>query len=101
MKNLKFPTAQTILILIAVFVTLLTWIVPAGKYDSLAYNATTSTFTKTSVEVRVELPATQETLENLNIKIPIVVRIIASIRCKFLMFFSFQPETCSTVVTEK
>ena len=71
MKKLKFPTAQTILILIAVFVTLLTWIVPAGKYDSLAYNATTSTFTKTSVEARVELPATQETLENLNIKIPI------------------------------
>ena len=53
MKKLKFPTAQTILILIAVFVTLLTWIVPAGKYDSLAYNATTNTFTKTSVEERV------------------------------------------------
>jgi uncharacterized ion transporter superfamily protein YfcC len=71
MKKLKFPTAQTILILIAVFVTFLTWIVPAGKYDSLSYNATTNTFTKTSVEEHVELPATQETLENLNIKIPI------------------------------
>ncbi len=71
MKKLKFPTAQTILILIAVFVTFLTWVVPAGKYDSLAYNATSNTFTKTSIEERVELPATQETLENLNIKIPI------------------------------
>ena len=71
MKKLKFPTAQTILILIAVFVAVLTWLVPAGQYDSLAYNTTTNTFTKTSLEVQVELPATQETLENLDIKIPI------------------------------
>lgn len=71
MKKLKFPTAQTILILIAIFVTILTWLVPAGKYDSLAYNASSNTFTKTSLEVSTELPATRETLENLNIKIPI------------------------------
>ncbi|WP_019668843.1 YfcC family protein [Eudoraea adriatica] len=71
MKKLKFPTAQTILILIAVFTAILTWLVPAGKYDSLAYNATSNTFTKTSLEESTELPATVETLENLNIKIPI------------------------------
>lgn len=71
MKKFKFPTAQTILILIAVFVTILTWLVPAGKYDSLAYNAANNTFIKTSSEESTELPATAETLENLNIKIPI------------------------------
>jgi uncharacterized ion transporter superfamily protein YfcC len=71
MKKLKFPTAQTILILIAIIVTLLTWLVPAGKYDSLTYNSKSNTFFKTSLEERIELPATQETLENLNIKIPI------------------------------
>ena len=71
MKKLKFPTAQTILILIAVFVTLLTWLIPAGKYDSLAYDAGSNTFTKISLEERIELQATQETLEELNIKIPI------------------------------
>ncbi len=71
MKKLKFPTAQTILILIAVIVMLLTWLVPAGKYDSLAYNTNSNTFFKTSLEKSIELPATQETLENLNIKIPI------------------------------
>jgi len=71
MKKLKFPTAQTILILIAVIVMLLTWVVPAGKYDSLAYNTNSNTFFKTSLKESVELPATQETLENLNIKIPI------------------------------
>ena len=71
MKKFKFPTAQTILILIAVFVTILTWLVPAGKYDSLAYNAANNTFIKTSSEESTELPATAETLDNLNIKIPI------------------------------
>jgi uncharacterized ion transporter superfamily protein YfcC len=71
MKKLKFPTAQTILILIAIFVTLLTWLVPAGQYDSLAYNTTSNTFTKTSLKEHIELPATQQTLEKLDIKIPI------------------------------
>lgn len=32
MKNIKFPSAQTILLIIAGLVTLLTWLVPAGKY---------------------------------------------------------------------
>ncbi|WP_282123047.1 YfcC family protein [Algibacter mikhailovii] len=67
----KFPSAQTILFLIAGFVTLLTWLVPAGKYDNLAYNAASNTFTKTMQDKAIELPATQETLESLHIKIPI------------------------------
>ena len=71
MKKLKFPTAQTILILIAVLVTILTWLVPAGEYDSLAYNAQSNSFTKISIGESVELPATQETLQKLDIKIPI------------------------------
>lgn len=71
MKKLKFPTAQTILILIAGFVTLLTWLVPAGKYDNLGYNTTSDTFTVTSLGVSTDLPATQQTLENLHINIPV------------------------------
>ena len=71
MKKLKFPSAQTILFIIAGFVTVLTWLVPAGKYDSLTYNTTNKTFTKTSQEKTIDLPATQETLETLNIKIPL------------------------------
>jgi uncharacterized ion transporter superfamily protein YfcC len=71
MKKLNFPTAQTILIIIAGLVTLLTWIVPSGKYDSLAYNAESNSFTEISIGERLELPATQETLERLGIKIPI------------------------------
>lgn len=71
MKKLKFPTAQTILFIIAGLVALLTWIVPAGKYDSLTYNAADSTFNRTSSGEVFSLPATQETLESLKIKIPL------------------------------
>jgi uncharacterized ion transporter superfamily protein YfcC len=71
MKKLKFPTAPTILIIVAAVVALLTWLVPAGKYDSLAYDAKSNTFKKTSLEESLEMPATQETLEKLQIKIPL------------------------------
>jgi uncharacterized ion transporter superfamily protein YfcC len=71
MKNLKFPTAQTILILIAVLVTILTWLIPAGKYDSLAYNQSSNTFTVSSLGENIELPATQKALDDLEVKIPV------------------------------
>ncbi|MFD2823506.1 YfcC family protein [Lacinutrix iliipiscaria] len=71
MKTLKFPSAQTILLIIAGLVTLLTWFVPAGKYDTLAYNSDSKTFTKVSQDNIETLPATQETLELLAIKIPL------------------------------
>ncbi|OBX24022.1 MULTISPECIES: YfcC family protein [Bizionia] len=71
MKNLKFPTAQTILLIIAGLVALLTWIIPAGKYDTLAYNKAGNSFSKTHLETTETLPATQETLQNLNINIPL------------------------------
>lgn len=71
MKKIKFPTAQTILFIIAGLVTLLTWVVPAGKYDTIAYNKTDNSFVKVSLETSTILPATQETLKTLNIKIPL------------------------------
>ncbi|MEO8933832.1 MAG: YfcC family protein [Xanthomarina sp.] len=71
MKNIKFPTAQTILLLIAAAVALLTWIIPAGKYDTLSYNKEADTFIRTSLESTQTLEASQETLESLQIKIPL------------------------------
>ena len=47
MKKIKFPTAQIVLLLIAVFVAILTWIVPSGEYDRLTYNKEEKTFTVT------------------------------------------------------
>ncbi len=71
MKQLKFPSAQTILLIIAALVTLLTWLVPAGKYDTLAYYKDTATFLKSTINGNENLPATQETLDQLTIKIPL------------------------------
>lgn len=71
MKNIKFPTAQTILLLIAAAVALLTWIIPAGKYDTLSYNKETNTFIRKHLELTETLEAKQETLESLQIRIPL------------------------------
>lgn len=69
MKN--FPSAQTILIVILAFVAILTWLVPAGHYDKLAYDTDSDSFTQIMVDKKMELPATQVTLDKLDIKIPI------------------------------
>ncbi|QXP58699.1 YfcC family protein [Olleya sp. HaHaR_3_96] len=71
MKNIKFPSAQSILLIIAGLVTLLTWLVPAGKYETLGYNKESNQFTRVSLEKTEALAATQQTLEILNIKIPL------------------------------
>lgn len=71
MKKLKFPTAHTILLLIAGVVTILTWIIPSGKYDTLVYNSSSHTFERSNLEESITLPGTEETLNNLNIKIAV------------------------------
>jgi len=71
MKNLSFPTAQTILLIIAGFVALLTWMVPSGKYDSLSYDADAKMLVRTGQGTSANLPATQVTLDELGIKIPL------------------------------
>lgn len=69
MKNFKFPTAQTILLIIAGLVTLLTWVVPAGSYDTLSYDSSENHFIRTQASGTKTLVASQETLEALQIKI--------------------------------
>jgi uncharacterized ion transporter superfamily protein YfcC len=71
LKKIKFPTAQTILLIIAALVALLTWFVPAGKYSTLNYNISENIFLKTDSKSTLTLPATQNTLDELNIKIPL------------------------------
>ena len=71
MKKLKFPTAQTILLVITALVTLLTWFVPAGKYDSLTYDSTDNKLVRTSIDTSYAMAASQQTLDGLGIKIPI------------------------------
>jgi uncharacterized ion transporter superfamily protein YfcC len=71
MKKIKFPSAQTVLLLIAAFVALLTWCVPSGQYDRLAYNKDDNSFIKTSQEASITLEASQKTLDDLQVKIPL------------------------------
>lgn len=71
MKKRKFPSAQTVLLIIAAFVALLTWLIPSGQYDRLAYNKEDNTFIKTSKENSITLEASQKTLNDLQVKIPI------------------------------
>lgn len=71
MSKIKFPSAQTILILIAAMVALLTWIIPSGKFDTLAYDKEANTFTIKSEESSKVIEATQESLNQLQIKIPL------------------------------
>lgn len=71
MKIRAFPSAQAILLIIAAFVALLTWFVPAGQYASLTYDKSESVFIKTTNEIKEKLPATLQTLETLNVQIPL------------------------------
>lgn len=71
MKNIKLPTPHTILLIIAALVALLTWFVPAGKYDTLQYNSKSKQFIKTHLTTVKKLSGSQETLSQLNINIPL------------------------------
>ena len=71
LMKFKFPSAQTILFIIAALVALMTWLVPAGKYDSLTYNSDSEVFEKTSLGITTSLNASQTTLDSLDIAIPL------------------------------
>jgi uncharacterized ion transporter superfamily protein YfcC len=71
LQKLKFPTAHTVLFIIAAVVSLMTWIIPAGEYDRLAYDGETDALVRTSEGTSVNFPATQKTLDELAIQIPI------------------------------
>lgn len=69
--KLKFPSAQTVLLIITALTVVLTWIIPAGKYQTLAYSADSDKFTITGKDAELSLPATQKVLDSLAIKIPL------------------------------
>lgn len=71
MKKIKFPTAQTILLIIAALTALFTWIIPSGKFDTLTYNKAENHFIRTSIDKTEILEASQKTLNTLEIKIPL------------------------------
>lgn len=71
MKKIKIPSAPTFLMIICGLVTILTWIIPAGAYDTLVYNNSENCFEHTSLQYTKTLPAKQSTLDSLEITIPL------------------------------
>lgn len=69
-KTFNFPSAFSILFVILIIAVALTWIIPAGSYSKLTYNSANNVFVvKTYQQEDTVLPATKESLDNLNIKI--------------------------------
>ena len=69
-KTFNFPSAFSILFLILILAVGLTWVIPSGSYSKLTYNMTDKVFVvKPYGEQDKTYPATEETLNNLNIKI--------------------------------
>ena len=68
-QKLKFPTPHTILILITGLVTLLTWCISAGKFDTLKFDKSSNSFLYSSNTETSKLPVNQETLDQLGVKI--------------------------------
>lgn len=68
----KFPSAFTVLFIILILATVLTYLIPAGLYSKLSYDTEQDSFMIENHTGEVTtLPATQETLDTLNIKMNI------------------------------
>ena len=71
-KKHQFPTAYTVIIVVLLLVQLLTFIMPAGNYATLAYNSTDKDFVITYPNGNTKKePATQKTLDKYKIKIKV------------------------------
>lgn len=70
-KMLKFPSAHSILILIATGVAILTWLIPSGQYDRLSYNSDKQVFIVDNLNKNITIPASQASLDDLGVSIPL------------------------------
>lgn len=69
MKNLKFPTPYTVLMLVIILASVLTYILPSGKYDTLEYDTEQKEFIVKSGDKIQNFPATQQVLQQKGIGI--------------------------------
>lgn len=80
-KKVGFPTAFTVLFIVLILAALLTYIVPAGLYSKLQYDGEQNLFVIEDHRGELTtLPATQETLNSLNIRMDVGKFIDGSIR---------------------
>ena len=69
MKKLKFPTPYTVLVIVMCLAAALTYLLPAGGYDTLWYDKDKDVFVIQSADKTYEEAATKETLTSHNISI--------------------------------
>jgi uncharacterized ion transporter superfamily protein YfcC len=80
-KKNRFPTAFTVLFIVLILAALLTYVVPAGLYSKLQYDSEQNLFIIEDHRGELTtLPATQETLNSLNIGMDVSKFIDGSIR---------------------
>ena len=71
-RKFSFPSAFTILFIVTIIAVICTWFVPAGQYSKLLYDAESGKLEMTTPTGEVsELDATQQTLDELGVKIDI------------------------------
>ena len=71
-KKFEFPSAFTILFFLTVIAVLCTWWVPAGSYSKVEYNEGAGDLVVTAPGGETsDMPATQETLDQLGVPINI------------------------------
>ncbi len=69
-KQWQFPTAYTVLFIVLLLAAALTYILPSGKYAKLSYSTDDKAFVITAPKGDTKtMPGTQETLEQLGVKI--------------------------------
>lgn len=72
MKKLRMPGAFTILFVLTIVAIGLTWIIPAGQFSKISYDEPSKKLMITTPDGKQDLvPATQEELKKLNIKIDV------------------------------
>ena len=67
MKRFKFPSPFTVLYIIIIISAVATWLLPAGSFDTLAYDSDQKIFLVTG-EKSVNLPGNQNTLDSLGLE---------------------------------
>src|SRR5215471_8349453 len=63
----SFPTPITVLMIVTVIAAIATWLLPAGKYNTLTYED--NSFVVHAATSSLKLPSTQRTLDSLHILI--------------------------------
>lgn len=69
-RRFALPTAFSILFFLLILAAAATWLIPAGSYAKLSYDAQAGTFTVTAPDkTETSLPATQASLDQLQVQI--------------------------------